>query len=420
MPEEAKGSTGSAFINKETGKMLIPIDINKIKDTGSLWGVIAEEISHIQDGLAGRQDKKVANDTSNKEQGLESLGRPINDYVKNKLGDNSSDIKLSTDGIDLTNADVGEKVGDASSPEDLKFKKHYREEVLPYNESYQNFLNTTLSMGLDASPLGVAKGITEAILGYDTITGEKLDLVTRTMGIFPIADDIYKNSRRGIKFLKSVDEVEAVLADGSKVILNIDDTIKNTNNTQKIASSSSILIPKVEVETPKIKPVENIIGTKTGNKKLNNTINTRGIEYYLDLRAQRVTAPIDFDGHIINGEINASGKAVGGHSTAGVNNNVKIDRLYSVSSNGVRTADISIFDSNTNQWVQKVKRNGTPQRTTLFPESWTESRIKVEVDIAYKNRITSQTRFNMWEGITPSGIRVEGYILSNTTVYPLP
>ncbi|PGH25624.1 hypothetical protein RN90_09765 [Fusobacterium animalis] len=113
MPKDAKGSTGSAFINKETEKMLMPIDVNKIKDTGSLWGVIAEEVSHIQDGLEGRQDKKVAEDETNKEKGLESLGRPINDYVKNKLGDdNSSDIQLSTDGIDLTNANVGEKVGD--------------------------------------------------------------------------------------------------------------------------------------------------------------------------------------------------------------------------------------------------------------------------------------------------------------------
>ena len=62
MPKDAVGSTGAAFINKETGKMLIPIDVSKIEDTGSLWGVIAEEISHIQDGLAGRQDKKVAED----------------------------------------------------------------------------------------------------------------------------------------------------------------------------------------------------------------------------------------------------------------------------------------------------------------------------------------------------------------------
>ena len=49
------------------------------------------------------------------EKGLESLGRPANDYVKNKLGeDNNSKIKLSTDGIDLSNVDVGEKVRDNS------------------------------------------------------------------------------------------------------------------------------------------------------------------------------------------------------------------------------------------------------------------------------------------------------------------
>ncbi|WP_261789685.1 hypothetical protein [Fusobacterium animalis] len=49
MPKDAKGSTGSALINKETEKMLIPIDVNKIKDAVSLWGVIAEEVSHIQE-----------------------------------------------------------------------------------------------------------------------------------------------------------------------------------------------------------------------------------------------------------------------------------------------------------------------------------------------------------------------------------
>ena len=130
MPKDAKGSTGSAFINKETEKMLIPIDVNKIKDTGSLWGVIAEEVSHIQDGLERRQDKKVAEDETNREKGLESLGRPINDYVKNKLGDdNSSDIELSTDGIDLTNADVGEKVGDKSNDGYNDYRKDLRIEV---------------------------------------------------------------------------------------------------------------------------------------------------------------------------------------------------------------------------------------------------------------------------------------------------
>ncbi|WYE64718.1 hypothetical protein LDK10_05825 [Fusobacterium animalis] len=116
MPKDAKESTGSAYIlDEKNRKVLIPIDVNKIKDTGDLFGTIAEEVSHGKDALEGRQDKKVAEDETNKEKGLESLGRPANDYVKNKLGDNSSNIQLTTDGIDLTNADVGEKVGDKAN-----------------------------------------------------------------------------------------------------------------------------------------------------------------------------------------------------------------------------------------------------------------------------------------------------------------
>ena len=122
MPEDAKGSTGSTYIlDEKNRKVLIPIDVSKIGDINELFGTLTEEISHGKDALEGRQDKKVAEDETNKEKGLESLGRPANDYVKNKLGeDNNSKIKLSTDGIDLTNADVGEKVGDNSLALDLK------------------------------------------------------------------------------------------------------------------------------------------------------------------------------------------------------------------------------------------------------------------------------------------------------------
>ena len=120
MPKDSKGSTGSSYIlDKKNRKVLIPIDVKKIKDTGDLFGTIAEEVSHEKDALERRQDKKVAEDEINKEKGLESLGRPANDYVKNKLGnDNNSNISLTTDGIDLTNADVGEKAGDVNTQDD--------------------------------------------------------------------------------------------------------------------------------------------------------------------------------------------------------------------------------------------------------------------------------------------------------------
>ena len=91
---------------------------------------------------------------------------------------------------------------------------------------------------MDFSPLGVEKGVTEGIVGYDTVTGEKLDLATRIIGAIPIANGIFKTGRRAIKFLKPAKKVETVLADGSKVVLNVDDTIKTANKAQEIISSS--------------------------------------------------------------------------------------------------------------------------------------------------------------------------------------
>ena len=43
---------------------------------------------HGKDALEGRQDKKVAEDKSNDEEGLESLGRPANEYVKKRINKN--------------------------------------------------------------------------------------------------------------------------------------------------------------------------------------------------------------------------------------------------------------------------------------------------------------------------------------------
>ena len=170
MPEDAKGSTGSAYIlDEKNRKVLIPIDVSKIGDINELFGTLTEEVAHGKDALEGRQDKKVAEDKSNDEEGLESLGRPANDYVKNKLGeDNNSKIKLSTDGIDLTNADVGEKVGDVgplaayvgaiiSSP-DLEL------DLVSLSDDFSLFMQTG---SVEAGILTVIDGISIAIPGVE-------------------------------------------------------------------------------------------------------------------------------------------------------------------------------------------------------------------------------------------------------------
>ena len=258
---------GTAYVDKKTGinYILINSESPANRTKAGVIGTIAEEQSHIIGKIEGRQ--KVVPDGS--EKGLESLGKPTNNYFKNEFSKNDKVIGLKSDGKDYSNVDFGENVGDYISPEDLKYRKYYREEVLPYDENYQNFLRTILSMGLDVSPLGIAKGVTEAILGYDTITGEKLDLVTRTMGIIPVFDDIYKSGRSGIKLLTSTRKVEPILADGTKAIVNIDDTIKTVNKTQEIISSSGTT-KVVAKETKVIDKATDITKASKNIKKVND------------------------------------------------------------------------------------------------------------------------------------------------------
>ena len=60
----------------------------------------------------------------------------------------------------------------------------------------------------------------------------------------------------------------------------------------------------------------------------------------------------------------------------------------------------------------------------MFPRSWDANRIRNEVEYAFANRsikiVTGGGRtVRQWEGITPSGVKVEGYVDPNITVYPL-
>ena len=89
--------------------------------------------------------------------------------------------------------------------------------------------------------------------------------------------------------------------------------------------------------------------------------------------------------------------------------------------NGVYEAKISVRDpNNPGKFLSKTNNNG---KSTMFPDSWTSDRLKVEVDYAYKNRVPhpdpSKASKGMWQGVTKSGVKVEGYSSPKTTVYPL-
>ena len=101
---------GTAYVDKTTGIGYILINTkspaNRTK--AGVIGTIAEEQSHIIGKIEGRQ--KVVPDGS--EKGLESLGKPTNDYFKNEFSKNDKAIGIVSDGKDYSNVDFGEHVGD--------------------------------------------------------------------------------------------------------------------------------------------------------------------------------------------------------------------------------------------------------------------------------------------------------------------
>lgn len=139
--------------------------------------------------------------------------------------------------------------------------------------------------------------------------------------------------------------------------------------------------------------------------------------YYLANTDQTVLKANNFDmNHVLSGEINAAGKATGYHAELAADGAARIRPGSAVTQNpnGTYTAQIDVFDLATSVWVEKTSFGG---KSTFFNPSWSEARIEYEVAQAFKDRkMLSATQ---WEGITPSGIQIQGYTSSTrTTFYP--
>ena len=182
MPKDSEGSTGSSYIvDRKNRKVLIPIDVNKIEDIKKVLGTLTEEVAHGKDALEGRQDKKVAEDKSNDEEGLESLGRPANEYVKKKFGeDNNSKIKLTTDGIDLTNVDVGEKVGDVITSGDRAFRTGYQSKYKYIQMDFYRVINGAVGLTGSVFRGGASYGLMD--IGYSLMLAPEPS-ATKALGV---------------------------------------------------------------------------------------------------------------------------------------------------------------------------------------------------------------------------------------------
>ncbi|MDC9595220.1 EndoU domain-containing protein [Xenorhabdus sp. IM139775] len=120
--------------------------------------------------------------------------------------------------------------------------------------------------------------------------------------------------------------------------------------------------------------------------------------------------------HVFHGEINRKGNAVGFHHEASIGHQGKA-RITGITdlpnSQGVYRGKVEVFNSQTGQWVQKGPES------TFFPQSWNRQQVMSEIKGAYKNATMQGSK---WEGVSPSGVKIGGYLDKNgniNTAFPV-
>ena len=194
-------------------------------------------------------------------------------------------------------------------------------------------------------------------------------------------------------------------------------------------SVTTLEVPKNPVVKPFIKPKQDIETVKkpattslekfeaeradSGNKKEINTelhqkISNREEGHYLNLQADKkveniTTSYKNFD-HIAKGEIIVKGdkvKVTGGHSTRG---GIIVEEKIQEFPGGAYEAKIKVPDpNNPGKYLEKTNNGG---KATMFPDNWTENRIKVEIDNVLKNP-NNQVGDYKWQGTTSTGVKIE-------------
>lgn len=85
---------GTAYVSKDgVHTIIININVKENSTKARLIGTLAEEASHIVNGVAGRQIE-----TGTEEKGLESTGRATNAYFKEKYKDSKQGMTYVSEG----------------------------------------------------------------------------------------------------------------------------------------------------------------------------------------------------------------------------------------------------------------------------------------------------------------------------------
>ncbi len=130
-------------------------------------------------------------------------------------------------------------------------------------------------------------------------------------------------------------------------------------------------------------------------------------------------SPIDFK-HILGADFKRhTGEPTGGHTL--LNGDVRVieGTESAPDASGVYRAQVQMADpQRPGQWLTKTDRNGNPMTNTMFPKLWTAEQVVSEVNAAW-NSPTKTIRGDKWSALTPSGVRVEGYLEPRVTAYPV-
>ncbi|HDR0997142.1 EndoU domain-containing protein [Pasteurella multocida] len=107
------------------------------------------------------------------------------------------------------------------------------------------------------------------------------------------------------------------------------------------------------------------------------------------------------------------------HTTLG---NVIVDKVIKEYPNGVYEARVLIPNpkAQTDPTAPKfLEKRGNEGVSTMFPRTWTEDRLKVELAHAFKH--AENIKGNIWRGETKSGVKVQWFVEDGkiTTVYPI-
>jgi hypothetical protein len=118
--------------------------------------------------------------------------------------------------------------------------------------------------------------------------------------------------------------------------------------------------------------------------------------------------PFDWE-HILDGDTSGFHSRPGGVDPP----NARVISQGSPDAGGVYEAKVEITNPETG--VVKTKNS------TFFPDEWSHERVKVEVEAAYERRVyPDPNNPRKWAGVSPSGVRIEGYDdPTRTTAYPV-